>query len=456
MFQPPAPYNHQIRTRDFILEQRRCLVFNDAGTGKSASVLWAYQHERKTLGTAGRHLVLAPKAILESAWCNDCLTFTPNVTIAAAYASNRRKAFDTSADVVVTNHDAVSWLAKNPKILADFDWLTIDESTAFKNRTAKRSKALAKLAQQFDVRIAMTGTPMANHILDIFHQVYLVDDGAHLGGRYFAFRHTVCDPVPVTPDVVDWREKPGARESIADLLSDIAIRYQLEDCVDLPQQHTTRMEHKLPTKLQEYYDEMVREALLQLERGDVEALNAASLVNKLLQIASGAVYGEHGPYLLDTARCDLVAELCAQRQHTLVAFQWRHQRDGLLAALKRVGIEDVGVIDGSTKDATQIVANFQAGQYSVLLAQPQSAGHGLTLTCAKTVIWASPTWKAETYEQFNRRIYRTGQDAKTEVIHIVATDTVDERVYSGLHTKLEGQLDLLNVLQNLTTPEVTA
>lgn len=448
--QAPELFKHQLHTSTFVRDVRRSLVFNDPGTGKTASILHAYRQERKVEKTAGRMLVFAPKAILRSAWCADCVTFTPDVTIAAAFATNRRQAFETGADIVVTNHDAATWIEKNMDVLEGFDWLAIDESTAFKNRTAKRSKALAKIAKQFDVRIAMTGTPMANHILDIWHQVYLVDGGEHLGGRYFAFRNVVCEPVQVTMDITDWKEKPGSRDVVADLIAPITIRYRFEDCVDIPQQYTTDRHVQLSPKLRKHYDDMVQQALLQLEEGDVEAVNAAALVNKLMQIASGAVYGATGPYLLDTERCDLVAELCAEREHTLVAFQWKHQREGLIQALERAGIDSFGIIDGSTKDAHEIVQNFQRGEYQVLLAQPQSAGHGLTLTKAKTIIWAAPTWNAEIYEQFNRRIYRTGQDQKTEVIHLLGTDTVDERVYNGLRGKLEGQLNLLEVLQDLT------
>jgi len=446
----PTLFAHQQVTRDFILDVRRVLIFSDPGVGKTASALAAYAEHRAQGG--GRMLVLAPKAILEPAWVDDCRTFTPQLSIEPAYAKNRAAPFKSNCDIVVTNHDAAKWLAKHPEFLQSFDTIVLDEITAYKNRQAQRSQAAAALAKHFDLRIGMTGTPFANGLLDVWHQAYLIDDGETLGTRFFAFRQVTHDPIPIGPNVNEWREKDGAREAVADMLADISIRYRFEDCVDIPANHTTTRSFELPPKLRRAYDDMLRRAMLKVENGEIEAINAASEINKLLQIASGAVYdgnGEH--HLLDTSRYDLIAELCAERPHTVVGFLWRHQRIGLIAALERAGISDYAILDGEhNRDHGEVVRNFQAGHYRVLLAHPQSAGHGLTLTRAATLIWASPTWNAEHFEQFNRRIYRTGQTQRTETILIQAGNTADERVYAKLRDKVEGQINLLGLLQDLT------
>lgn len=442
---------HQKEISDFIHENKRVLVFADAGTGKTFAVLDAARRHRTNGG--GRVLVICTKAIMRPAWVDDCAKFTPELSIAVAEApaKTRREAFESGADIVVVNHDGAKWLADNMHLLDGFEFLAVDESTAFKNKDSQRSKAIAKVAQHFDVRLAMTGTPMPNGLLDVWHQAYLVDDGAHLGARYYAFRAATHDPVEVAMGIKNWIPKAGAEEVVADLISPITLRYRLEDCVDLPNNHTTYRMIDLTGRLRRYYAEMEQDALIELEGEDVTAVNAAALAGKLSQIASGSVYGlDKDAYTLAPDRYDLIADLVAERAHTLVAFQWRHQRQGILAALERAGITDVAVIDGeNNKDVHDTVHRFQNGEYRALLAHPASAGHGLTLTRANTVIWASPTWNAEHFEQFNRRIYRTGQTQKTETIIIAARGTVDERAMDRLLGKVDRQTSTMELLRSM-------
>lgn len=447
----PTLFKHQREISDFITDNGRALVFADPGTGKTAAVLDAASRHRAAGG--GRVLVVCPKSIMRPAWVEDAATFTPHlkVAVAEAPATKRTAALRSDADIVVINHDGVTWLARNFAAHLDgFDFLAIDESTAFKNKDRQRGRAMANLARHFGVRLVMTGTPMSNGLLDVWHQVYLVDDGEHLGNRYYAFRAATCEPVPVTADINKWVPKDGSYEAVADMISPISLRYQLESCVDMPKRQVTTRRVELSPKLRKYYQEMKDQAVLELENGEVEAVHAASLMGKLQQIASGSVYGVDSAYRLAPERYDLIAELCAERDHTLVAFQWKHQRDGIMEALERAGVSNVAVIDGDhVKESAQTVADFQAGHYQVLLAHPKSAGHGLTLTKARTVIWASPTFNAEQDDQFNRRIYRTGQKETTEVIRIVGKDTVDERVVSMLQGKLDTQSTALDLLQSL-------
>lgn len=449
---PPA-FAHQAHTTQFILDKKAVLIFSDPGTGKTRAVLDALA-ELKARGI-GPALVLAPKAILEPAWLHDAQRFTPGLRVSVAYARNRLAAFTARADVYVTNHDAVTWLAANEALLAGFKILVVDESTAYKNRSSQRSRVLRRLVPRFEYRIAMTGTPMPNGVLDIWHQVLLVDDGERLGKSFYAFRGVVCEPVQtgLNPNFIDWRDREGATDAVADLLSDITVRYRFEDCVDIPENTVNTLTFSLPDNLRAQYDRMVRDALLALDAGDVQAVNAAAKVAKLLQICSGAVYGEDGQYhVLDATRYELITTLCEERQHTVVAFLWRHQRDQLYRYLTDAKLS-VAVIDGETdsRDLPRTIQRFQDGEYRVLLAHPQSASHGLTLTRATTTIWSSPTYDAERYEQFNRRIYRAGQQRKTETLLIQAADTLEEQVYARLQNKLSKQLDLLGLLQSLSS-----
>jgi SNF2 family DNA or RNA helicase len=325
----------------------------------------------------------------------------------------------------------------------------MDESTAYKHHTSQRSKAMAEIRPHFKYRVAMSGTPMPNGLLDIWHQVFLVDDGEHLGGKYYAFRAATHEPVPVTRDISEWVEKPEAREAIADILADMTIRFSLEECIDMPEHVVSTRSFDLSTKSMRHYKTMLDNALLELDSGEITAVHAAALTTKLLQIASGSVYGDGTAHTLDTTRYDLVAELCAERPHTLVAFLWHHQREQLIQALERAGISNYAVIDSNAKGVPDIVRRFQDGQYRVLLAHPQSASHGLTLTRATTTIWASPTYDAERFRQFNRRIYRAGQKQRTETILIQATDTIDSRVYDRVQGKMDDEDSLLSLVKSL-------
>ncbi len=440
-------YEHQIKTTRFVLQHERALVFNDPGTGKTASLLKAIEEHRKAGG--GKALVISPKSIMTASWVEDCRTFAPGLSIAVASAGKRDRVRGNT-DIVVINHDGVK--ALRPADLDGFDFLIADESTAFKNPQSQRSKAIVALKDRFTRRVAMTGTPMPNGLLDIWNQVYLVDDGERLGSKYWKFRSTTHEPEPIMPNVVKWVEKDGARDAVADLLSDITIRYRFEDCVSMPENVITSRKVELTRRLRKQYDQMRKDALLEFEKGMVSAINAGVLLTKLLQITSGAVYMADGSYkVLSSERYDLIAQLCVERPHTLVAFLWRHQREGIIKALEAAGISEYAVIDGSTRDTADIVERFQRGAYRVLLCHPASAGHGLTLTRATTTIWASPTYNAELFEQFNRRFYRIGQRERTETILIEASDTIEERAYQALLSKLGRQTDLLGILEGLKT-----
>ena len=217
------------------------------------------------------------------------------------------------------------------------------------------------------------------------------------------------------------------------LLSDIVIRHKFEDCVDIPANHRYTIGYDLTAKQRKAYDQMELTQMLWLKGKEpsVIAVNAAVVANKLLQVASGAVYGAApDPVIVDTGRYELVLDLVEERKHSLVFFLWKHQRDAMVAEAEKRGIEFC-VIDGSVseQERDRLVTAYQAGRYQVMFAHPRSAAHGLTLTRGTTTIWASPTYDLELFEQGSKRQHRIGQKNKTEVITILAKDTQDERVY---------------------------
>jgi SNF2 family DNA or RNA helicase len=445
------PFEHQKVTTDFINQNPRCLITSDPGTGKTRSVLDAIKHNKN------RILVLAPLSILESSWGDDILKFTPYLTYSIAYAKNREKAFASDAKVVITNHDAVKWILKSKHLLDDFDTLVIDEFTAFKNKDSQRSKACRKIAEQFTYRIAMSGTPNSNTITDIWHPTLIVDDGERLGHRFFSFRSSVCTS-SFNGFANEWHDKPDAQEIVGAALSDINIRYELTDCIDMPAQsvHTTYV--TLPKKIQQQYEQLAEDNVLYTGQTTINAVHAGAKVKKLLQLCTGSIYDEHGTAQgIHAERYELVMQLVAERAQSLVAFNWKHEREQLTMLADKMGIT-YGVIDGSVAahKRKDIVDQLQAGQLRVVFCHPQSAGHGLTMTKAKTVIWASPTYNAEHYVQFNRRIYRAGQTEKTEIIQIAAKDTWETDVYQKLASKTGKMEELLSVLKQLHANRRTA
>ena len=447
----PAPYAHQEVTTNFIVKTKTCMITSDPGTGKTRAVLDAHV----ILG--GKTLVLAPLSILEAAWGEDIRKFQPHIKYGVAYAKNRAKIFeDDTNEMVITNFEAVNFLQKNPQYCKQFDTIVIDEFTAFKNREAKRSKNLNKIISCFTNRIAMSGTPNSNTILDIWHPTLLVDDGKRLGARFFQFRSQVCTP-KFNGFANEWIDKPDAEDSVANALRDITIRYGLDECMDLPDNITRTINTNLSKQIQHKYNLLAKDSVLYTKTGTVNAVHAGARVKKLLQLVTGAVYDEDKlVQFVHQERYDIVMTLVEQRAHSLVAFNWRHERDALVELAEKQKVT-YAVIDGTVKAEKRkdIVERFQAGQIQMLLCHPQSAGHGLTLTKASTVIWCSPTYNAEHYQQFNQRIYRAGQTQKTETILIQARNTWEPEVYKKLNTKLGRMENLLHILQEVTNGKET-
>lgn len=446
-------FDHQKKSVAFMLKHERVLDASDPGTGKTRVQIELFAQRRKAGGRCA--LVIAPKSLLKSAWENDFAKFAPGLRCSVAQARNRKQAFAIPADVYITNVDATKWLAEQgPAFFARFDTLIIDELSMFKHHTAQRSKALNKIKGHFKFRYGLTGTPNSNGIADIWHQVFVLDDGEHLGRNFYKFRSMTQVPQQQGPsaNMLKWIDREGAEEAVGEMIKDMTVRHKFEECFDIPANFETEVPFFMQDGHRTLYNNFKRDALVMLKSGDmISALNAAAVANKLLQIASGASYtGEDGKYaLVNEDRYELIADLCEQRKHTVVFFHWKHQRDCLMKALEKRGLT-YACIDGSVNDQDRFeaVQDFQGGFYRVILAHPASAAHGITLTKGTTTIWASPTYNLEHWLQGNRRIYRAGQTQKTETISIIAKGTIEEIVQSRLADKNVKQINLLKLLHD--------
>ena len=440
---------HQKQTIKLCKKSERVLDFSDPGTGKTRGHLEAFAARRKKGGKCA--LVLAPKTLLETAWGDDCTEYTPEIFYTVAYATNRKEAFEIDADMYITNTDAAKWLADQPeKFFKKFDTLIIDELTCYKHRTSARSKAVAKIRKHFKYRAGLTGTPNSNTITDLWHQVFIMDDGNRLGTSFWNFRSSTCAPVQIGPSTqhIRWDDKPGAELAVSKLLDDITIRHDFRKCMDIPPNHTYKRFYEMSKKQHKAYVEMEATAVLQLSKDKITAVNAAAIRTKLLQIASGAAYSENGYAVIDHSRYELALDLIEQKDHSVVFYNWDHQ----IAELEKEAVKrDVtyAVINGTVPIAKrkEIIRDYQAGKYQTIFLHPRTGAHGLTLTKGTRVIWVSPIYEADFLKQGLHRIYRGGQTLPTETLMLIARGTVEEKVYDRLNEKTDRMMNLLEVIE---------
>ncbi len=444
-------FKHQREAAAHWVANPRSFNTSDPGTGKTIASLEGYKNSIK-----GRLLVLAPLSILQPSWGNDVDKFLKGFNYAIAHGTpkKRQAAFKSGADIVITNHDAVKWIVKDLSLLDGFSHLVVDEFTSFKNRTTQRGKALELIARSIEHVVMLSGTPNSNHITDIWFPALLLDKGERLGKNFFAFRDQVCTPLQVgpKPEMKQWIEKDGSREMVADMLKDITVRHKFEDCLDIPEHSVSTMTIDMPAQVIEQYEQLKEQSFLETENGEIDAIHAGAKVKKMLQLLSGAVYNHDGEIVkVHEDRYQLVMDLAGEREQCVIAFNWRHERKALCKWAEKYKFT-YAFIDGSVASSrrTEIVDQFQQGKLKLIFAHPQSAGHGLTLTRGTTTIWCSPTYNAEHYQQFNRRIYRAGQTRKTETVRIAARGTAEESVYEKLDGKVERMDDLLDLFCNFT------
>lgn len=455
-----APFwSHQTETVKFSKPRKVVYDTSDPGTGKTrchAEVWWWRRKKGK-----GCLLIVAPKTLLKSAWFDDIRTFLPlNLSISIARAENREAAFSHQCDVYITNTDGVKWLAKQkPSFFKRFGkdpTILIDEITAFKHRTSGRSRALAKIKHHFTYRIGLTGTPNSNTVTDVWNQMMVLDNGKLLGTSFTQFRNAVCD-YHNNKYGGKWIDKELAEEAVARKLSKLSIRHDFDECMDIPKNHMYTVHFDMSLALKRAYDEMVEKAIIILEeQGSVSAINEGVMRGKLLQIASGAAYGDDDRdrrrdptyKIIDRGRYALVADLVEAREHSVVSFNWKHQREELKLEFEKRGIT-YAVMDGNTPDyeREEIIEAYQDGAYQTLAMHPKTGAHGLTLTRGRATIISSPFDEADYLKQFIHRIYRGGQKHKTETILVQARGClVEERVYGNLKRKTARMANFLSVL----------
>ncbi len=442
---------HQAQSLSFFTPRPRGHDTSAPGTGKTRVQIELYRQR----SARKRWLIVAPKTLMVPAWGEDIEKYAPELTVSFAFAENREEAFLATTDVVVINTDGVKWLVdkKNEKYLKDFDHLTIDESSYFKH-TNQRTKAMLKIRKYFSYRYSMSGTPNPNTVMELFYPSMIVDDGKRLGTSYYSLRNKVQEPEQVgpSPDHLKWNDRPGAAQAINELLGDITIRHPFSVMTHVPANFKEFKRFDLSKRMRKIYDQMESDCIIAFEDGAVaNAVHAASLRTKLLQIASGAVYdgGEDSSYkLIDTTRYELTCDLIEEVEHSVIFFNWKHQRDYLSKELDKRGLT-FAIIDGSVRKDSEraaIVSDYQPGKYRTILLHPRTGAHGLTLTRGTLTVFPSPLYEADLMEQGIARIYRGAQTKETRTVFIEAKNTVEgSKVYPRLFEKLAAMNDLLDM-----------
>lgn len=445
------PFEHQKKTADFLVRNRKAFCFNEQGTGKTASVIWATDY-LMSVGVIKRVLVVCPLSIMRSAWQNDLFKFALHRTVAVAHGSarKRKELVLGTAEYVIINFDGLG-IVKDEVIQGGFDLIVVDEASAYKNAQTVRWKVLRDLNRVIKGLWMLTGTPAAQSPEDAYGLAKLINPNGV--PKFFGqYRDMVMNKVTQ----YRWVPKPTAIHIVHKALQP-AIRFEKSQCLDLPPITYVEREAPLTPQQLKYYTALKKQLLIEAAGEEVSAVNAAAKLNKLLQISCGSVYTDTGEVLdFDVSnRLNAVLEVVDESSHKVLVFvPYTHTIKLLEEFLTKNGVT-CDVINGSVNvnKRSEIVNRFQTqSDPKVLIIQPQAASHGLTLTAANTVIWYAPVTSVETYLQANARIDRPGQVNNMTVVHIKGS-AIENRLYSMLQNNIDNHSRIVDLYREEISDE---
>lgn len=437
------PFAHQKQTAEFLTLNRKAFCFNEQGTGKTASVIWACDY-LMNLGVVNRVLVICPLSIMKSAWQADLFKFAVHRTCDVAYgeAKQRRKIINNGSEFVIINFDGVE-IVKETIESAGFDLIVVDEASAYKNAQTTRWKTLRDIATNIKGMWMLTGTPAAQSPVDAYGLARLInpDNTPKFFGQ---FRDKVLKKV----GTYRWIPKDEAQEIVHNVLQP-AIRFEKDQCLDLPDVTCIERDAPLTPQQIKYYRMLKKQMTMTAGGEQVTAVNAATNINKLLQISGGAVYSDTGEVVeFDVSnRLQAIKEVIEESSHKVLVFvPFTHTIELLNTYLTKAGIS-CGIINGQVpvNRRHDIIHDFQTtDNVKVLIIQPQAASHGLTLTAANTIVWYAPVTSVETYLQANARINRPGQKNAMTIVHIKGSE-VETRLYKMLSSNIENHTKIIDL-----------
>lgn len=455
MMQRNQLHSYQERGVSHILDNPYCALFLDMGLGKTVTTLTAIK-ELLDNCIIGNALVIAPKKVTQVTWSDEIKNWAhlQGVTISVidGNVKQRREAMRRKADIYAVSRDNIVWLVTEMGgVKLPYDMVVIDELSSFKNHQSKRFRALRKVRKFIPRVVGLTGTPSPNGLIDLYAQMYLIDEGERLGKTITGYRDRFFRPDKRNGDIVYTYalKKPAdeTEKAISDLISDITISMTAEDYLKMPDKIMLYDYVDMSDRCLKDYENFVMEQVLELINSDepITAASAAALSNKLQQYANGAIYdADRNVREIHEEKLEKLKELveAANGSPVLVAYQYQHDLHRIMKALKEYNPVKL--------EKSEQIAEWNAGKIEVLVTHPASAGHGLNLQKGGNIlVWFGNTWSLELYMQFNARLYRQGQSKPVYIHHIVTRGTIDEKIIKALSDKKETQDGLMQSIKEL-------
>jgi len=442
------PHKYQEYAANLILDKPVCGLLLGLGLGKTVVTLTAIDGLLHNRFEVSRVLVIAPLRVAEDTWSKECQKWDhlKHLKLSKVLGPEKKRivALKSNADIYVINRENVEWLVEHYKTKWPFDMIIIDELSSFKSAKANRFKALRKVRPYITRIVGLTGTPAPNGLIDLWPQLYLLDRGERLGKTLGGYRDRYFEPETKnyqTGMVYTYKPKSEAENAIYEKISDICVSMKAQDYLQMPERIDNYVQVEMSLKEMALYKQLERDMLLPFAEGDIDAVNAAVLSNKLLQMANGAVYDENGEVRqIHQRKLDALEDLWegANGKPILVFYAYKHDKVRIKGVFK----------NARELKTSQDITDWNDGDIDVAIAHPASAGHGLNLQAGGSVIiWFGLTWSLELYQQANGRLYRQGQNETVVVHHIITTGTVDEQVISVLSRKEVGQRALIDAVK---------
>lgn len=446
------PHDYQTYTTEYILTHPIAAVLLDMGLGKSVITLTAIFDLTLDSFLVRKVLVIAPLRVARDTWPAEIEKWDHlkglKYTVAVGSEVQRKTALMKRAQVYIINRENVEWLISRSGIPFDFDMVVVDELSSFKSHQAKRFKSLMKVRPLVKRFVGLTGTPSSNGLMDLWAEYRLLDMGHRLGRFIGRYREDYFVPDKRNQQVIySYKPKPGAEEAIYRLISDITISMKGSDYLKLPELVINEVSVRLSEKEMETLDSMKRDLITTVKGEEITAANAAALSGKLLQMANGAVYDDHGAVIhIHDRKLDALEDVIegANGKPVLIAYWFKHD---LVRIQKRFEVEVLSSADS--------IRRWNKGEIPVAVIHPASAGHGLNLQAGgSTLVWFGLTWSLELYQQTNARLWRQGQKDTVVIHHLIAKDTIDERVMKALKDKDSTQAALIDAVKATLLKEV--
>ena len=440
-----SPHKYQEYVTDYILTHPIAAVLLDMGLGKSVIALTAIFDLTLDSFLIRKVLVIAPLRVARDTWPTEIEKWDHlnglRYTVAVGSEEQRKSALRQQAQVYIINRENVEWLISRSGIPFDYDMVVIDELSSFKSHQAKRFKSLLKIRPLVKRVVGLTGTPSSNGLMDLWAEYRLLDMGQRLGRFIGKYREDYFSPDKRNQQIIfSYKPKPGAEETIYQRISDITISMKGSDYLKLPELVMNEVPVRLSEKEMETVETMKRDLVAMIKGEEITAANAAALSGKLLQMANGAVYDDEGAAIhIHDRKLEALEDLieAANGKPVLIAYWFRHD----LARIKeRFAVE--------TLDGSDSIKRWNNGEIPIAVIHPASAGHGLNLQAGgSTLIWFGLTWSLELYQQTNARLWRQGQRETVVIHHLIAKDTIDEKVMKALKDKDNTQSALIDAVK---------